>query len=189
MFGEKTMVIYILKFMVLAGLLSSALFTASLSASTVVKASISIVLEDGDCRISCTADLSSNGGPLTFNFKSYERGYDMFIDLWIGGREFKELIIDRTLIKDGLLPFYKYEFPQHTLYGLDSSISAHNSYVHYFTRSNNGLNHLGHFPYLSYDTKLGLFVGFLHANFHGKMGSTRQYYRLQGNRLVEEEDF
>ena len=170
---------YVLKLLASVGL--SAAFGASAS---VVEPRTAVILEDGDCRSSCTAR-PSDGAPFSLSFGSYEKGYDMFIDLQIGDRKFKNLPISRRFIADGSLPFFQHTFPQHTLYGLRSSRSTKNTYAHYFIRSGGGFSHLGRFPYLSYDTQLGLFVGFIFFT----TGATRYYYRLQGDRLVEEEDF
>ena len=163
----------------------SALLAGSAFASTVVHPDALVVLKKGeDCRSSCTAR-HGDDAPFTLSFDSYEEGYDIFINLRIDGREFKGLIIDRPFIENGSLPFEKYRFPRHTLYGLLSSISTKNMEVHYFIRSDGGFSYLGEFPSLSYDMESGLFIGFFH---HGMARGSTYYYRLQDNRLVEVDD-
>ena len=162
----------------------SALSADPAFASTVVHPDALVILKKGeDCRSSCTAH-HGDDAPFTLSFDSYEEGYDIFINLRIGNREFKGLVIDRPFIENGSLPFSKYRFPRHTLYGLKSSRGAYNSYTHYFIRSDDSFSYLGDFPSLSYDTKLGLFVGF----FNSRDRFSRYYYRLQEGRLVREYD-
>ena len=162
----------------------SALLADPAFASTVVHPDALVVLKkEEDCRSSCTAR-HGDDAPFTLSFDLYEEGYGMFINLRIDKREFGGLVVSRRFIKKGSLPFRKYRFPRHTLYGLVSSISTKNMEVHYFIRSDGGFSYLGEFPRLSYDTESGLFVGF----FNSRDWFTRYYYRLQDGRLVEVDD-
>ena len=170
------------KLSILVGL--SALLADPAFASTVVHPDALVILKKGeDCRSSCTAR-HGDDAPFALSFDSYEEGYRTYINLRIGNRTFRGLPISRRFIKDGLLSFDKYRFPRHTLYGLVSSISTKNMEVHYFIRSDGGFSYLGEFPSLSYDTKLGLFVGF----FNSRDRFSRYYYRLQEGRLLREYD-
>ena len=171
------------KLSILVGL--SALLADPAFASTVVHPDALVILKKGeDCRSSCTAR-HGDDAPFALSFDSYEEGYNMFINLRIDGREFRGLIIDRPFIENGSLPFRKYRFPRHTLYGLISSMSTKNMEVHYFIRSDGIFSYLGEFPNLKYDTESGLFIGFFH---HGMARSSTYYYRLQEGRLLREYD-
>ena len=161
-----------------------AILVGSLCASTVVHPDASLILERGkDCRSSCTAR-QSDGEPFALSFNSYREGSHTYINLQIGGREFRGLMISRRLITDGSLHFYQFQFPQHTLYGLISHSSTKNMDIHYFIRSDGGFSYLGEFPSLSYDTQSGLFVGFFLSS---AMEDSTHYYRLQDDRLTEED--
>ena len=139
---------------------------------------------DGKCRLSCTVRHGSDI-PFALSYRSYKEGFETYLDLQIGDSSFKGLVISPQFIADGSLSFSKHRFPKHTTYGLTSDRSAHNAYVHYFMRMKSGFNYLGHFPSLHYDTELGRFLSFI------KVGGEiiRFYYRFEGDRLVEDEDF
>ena len=161
----------------------SAAFVGSVAAE-VVDSDTLIILERGaDCRTSCTAH-DGDGPPFTLSFDSYREDYYTYINLRIEDREFKGLPVSRGFTEDGSLPFDKYTFPQHTLYGFVSLISTKNMEVHYFIRLDDGFRYLGKFAKLGYDTDSGMFVEFF---VHGQANISRFNYILQGDRLVEVE--
>ena len=152
-------------------------------AATVVEAN-ALPLFQGSCQPSCTARHDGDE-PFTLSYKSYKKDSETYIDLRIGDSVFTELDVVSWLIEDGSPPFYKYVFPRHTMYALISIRSAYNSYKHYFARRSNSFDYLGLFPNLHYDTVLNRFVSF------ERVGRERIkfYYKFEGSRLVEDEDF
>ena len=162
----------------------SAAFVGSVAAEVVHPDVFSVLERDADCRSLCTAR-HGDDPPFTLSFDYYEGEYDTHINLRIGGREFKGLPLSRGSIKDGYLPFDKYRFPRHTLYGLVAFTAIRNMDVHYFIRLEDGFRYLGEFPDLSYDTDTGLFVGWF---LHDRLNASRFNYVLQDDRLVEVEN-
>ena len=139
---------------------------------------------DGKCQSFCTAHPDGEE-PFSLFYKPHKEGFVTYIDLQIGDSSFTNLRIAPRFIADASPPFHKYVFPKHTMYGLSSTRSAHNSYSHYFMRTRNNFNYLGRFSSLLYDTELDRFLSFI------KVGGEiiRFYYRFEGDRLVEDEDF
>ena len=152
-------------------------------AATVVEAN-ALPLFQGPCTPSCTARHDGDE-PFTLSYKSYKEDFLTFVNLQIGDNLFEGLRIAPQFIEDESPPFYKYVFPRHTMYALISTRSAHNSYKHYFARRSNSFDYLGRFPNLHYDTVLNRFVSF------ERVGRERIkfYYKFEGSRLVEDEDF
>ena len=152
-------------------------------AATVVEAN-ALPLFQGPCQPSCTARHDGDE-PFTLSYKSYKKDSETYIDLRIGDSVFTELDVVSWFLEDGSPPFYKYVFPRHTMYGLNSIRSAHNAYVHYFMRRDDKFDYLGLFPQLLYDTTLVRFVSFEKIDRE----IIKFYYKFEGSRLVEDEDF
>ena len=131
---------------------------SAIPVSAAVVDATAIIVINGSCQPSCL--IRSNDGPsFSLSYVSHKEGLKTFIDLRIGDRVFKNLSIYPYYINNGSPPFYKYVFPNHTIFGLVSAQSAYNSYEHYFMRRNNAFDYLGRFPTLKYDTELDRFVG------------------------------
>ena len=157
----------------------------ALPVSAAVVDATAIILIHEDCRASCLVRPNDGGSSFSLSYTSHRKGPRTYINLQLGDYMFQDLRIYPDYIEDGRPPFYKYVFPNHIMFGLVSTQSAYNSYEHYFMRGNNTFNYLGRFPTLKYDTERDRFVGSQKTN--GRI--TRYYYRLENDRLVEDEDY